>query len=273
MKFPDVLCLYSVILNGQPLWEYYSFLQKGRNEYFTFSDIIYMLLCQVIFLNHVFWDLCLQHPLPCFCMPVCAHTHTHPCSAFRALENSCIFKNYFFLSLSCVLLSSLKLLNISESQLIEDFGFDRGSEENLYYKKKKKHTQQTFSNFKKTVANEIQTSMTDFLLWGVGLSRNARIPSHHFLCSWVKEDIVSMPESLRPSELTAKGLQFCISVLKPFGAEVTFRKFCRFLPAETLKGKVTLDTRLQKCSLRIEKLTFFSTSSLSFQTASWDKRK
>lgn len=119
MKFPDVLCLYSVILNGQPLWEYYSFLQKGRNEYFTFSDIIYMLLCQVIFLNHVFWDLCLQHPLPCFCMPVCAHTHTHPCSAFRALENSWIFKNYFFLSLSCVLLSSLKLLNISESQLIE----------------------------------------------------------------------------------------------------------------------------------------------------------
>ena len=82
----------------------------------------------------------------------------------------------------------------------------------------------TFSNFKKTVANEIQTSMTDFLLQRVGLSRNARIPSHHFLCSRVKEDIVVMPESLRPSVLTAKGLQFCISVLKPFGAEVTFGK-------------------------------------------------
>lgn len=118
MTLPDVLCLYSVILNGQPLWEYYSFLQKGRNEYFTSSDIIYMLLCQVIFLNHIFWDLFLQHPLPCF-LYACMCTHTYLCSAFRALENSCIFKNCFFLSLSCVLLSSLKLLNISESQLIE----------------------------------------------------------------------------------------------------------------------------------------------------------
>ena len=150
---------------------------------------------------------------------VCAHTHilVQPSEHWRTLA---FLRIIFFLSLSCVLLSYLKLLNISESQLIEDFGFDRGSEENLYYKKKKI----TFSNFKKTVANEIQTSMTDFLLQRVGLSRNARIPSHHFLCSRVKEDIVVMPESLRPSVLTAKGLQFCISVLKPFGAEVTFGK-------------------------------------------------
>lgn len=121
-----------------------------------------------------------------------------------------------------------------------------------------------------------QTSMTDFfLLPGVGLSRNARIPSHHFLCSGVKEDIVSMSESLRPSELTAKGITILHFSFKAFGAEVTLllENLCRFLPAEKLKGKAISDTRLQKCSLCIEKLTFFSTSSLSFQRASWDKRK
>lgn len=55
----------------------YRFLQKGRNEYFRSSNIIYMLLTQVICLNYDFLSLVASAitPLP-LCAPVCTHMHT-----------------------------------------------------------------------------------------------------------------------------------------------------------------------------------------------------
>lgn len=106
---------------------------------------------------------------------------------------------------------------------------------------------------RKAEANRNQSPMAYFVIWAGGLSRSTRILSLNFFCVQLKEDIVVRLESLRPSVLTAKGLQFCFFNFKAFWAEVTFRKFCRFLPAEKLKGWVTLDTSLQKCFLHIEK--------------------
>lgn len=75
MKLLDVLCFCSVIINDQPLWEHCRFLQKGGNEYFGFSDIIYMLFSQVNFLNHHFLSLVAFLFIP-LSLYACRHTCT-----------------------------------------------------------------------------------------------------------------------------------------------------------------------------------------------------